>query len=91
MAVIIPIYGQAGSLEISDNFTWFIDGVCGYVTDKASELITPLSIKDNESGQYYHVWHLRHLPSSSYSVSSHLAFIRSQDWAKIGVEETFER
>ncbi len=90
MAVIIPIYSESGKLEVSDNFSWFIDGVCGYLTENTSELITPISVKDNDSGQYFHIWHLRTLASSSYSVTSHLTFIRSQQWAKIGIEETFE-
>lgn len=91
MAIIIPIYGASGSLEISDNFDWFIDGTIGYLTNDGSECITPLSIKDNETGMYYHVWHLRKLASSSYSLSSHLAYIRSLDWAKVGTEQIFER
>lgn len=78
---------EIGSLELKEPFYWQISGRIGYAQDDASTLITPLRFKDGYG--VYAVELRRELPSSSYSNSGHLNWLKAQDWAIAGKQEDF--
>lgn len=85
--MVINNLTEIGSLELKEPYSWQISGRFGYAQDDWSTLITPLRFKD-ENG-IYAVELRRDLPSSNYSNSSHLNWIKAQDWAIAGKQEDF--
>lgn len=85
--MVIDNLTEIGSIELVEPFIWHISGRVGYDIDYPSTLITPLRFKDVNG--IYAVELRRDLPSSSYSNSGHLKWLREQEWAKNNKEEQF--